>query len=178
MDEITTNSEIIDTQWIEKLAMDELSMDESGVIQFNDHLNPTHSLEESSIALVDEIREKLNAYVTVFNQHRGNSTETGKQIKIFKIANTVNDFMLFRNSLKLVIARREVDKVAIGFLSNSGGLFSARLHNQTQAHNMAHEITGTVGSFNNVVWTFNGEKLDVDAMVKHYFTEFVKHSAR
>ena len=39
----------VSTTWIESLALDELNMEESGIVNFNEHLNPIHYLEESSI---------------------------------------------------------------------------------------------------------------------------------
>jgi len=172
MDQKETNT--ISTTWIENLAMDELNMEESGVVFFNEHLNPNEYLEESSVNLVDEIRELFEIYVTKFNQFRGNQGS----IKIFKISNTVNDFMLFRNSLKLVVARRSPDVISIGFLSNTGGLYSARLNQDLPATAEAHELRAQLGAFNDIAWTFNGERINLDSMVKHYLTEFIKHSAR
>tara|TARA_B100001971_G_scaffold213155_1_gene245451 strand:+ start:29424 stop:29948 length:525 start_codon:yes stop_codon:yes gene_type:complete len=169
--------EKIDTTWVENLALDEINMEESGIVNINEHLNPLHFLEESSIAFVEELRDLFELYVTKFNQCRSDSSKQ-HQIKFFKISNTVNDFMLFRNSLKLVVARRSNDVITIGFLSNSGGLFAARLnHEETSSHKL-HEIRANVGTFNNIEWRFNGEKVDSHALVKHYLSEFIRHSAR
>lgn len=174
MDQNITN---ISTGWIENLALDEINMEESGVINFNEHLNPINLLEESSIDLMEQLRERFEIYATKFNEFRS-SKDNSRSIKIFKISNTINDFMLFRNSLKLVIARRSADVITIGFLSNSGGLFAARLNYESSATNKLHEIKAHVGPFNNITWRFNGEKVEIDALVKHYLTEFIKHSAR
>lgn len=167
----------VNTTWIENLALEELNMEESGVVQFNDHLNPQHLLEESGLQFIEQVREKFEIYINRFNMYRA-PNDSGFSIKIFKISGTVNDFMVFRNSLKLVIARRSVDVISIGFLSNAGGMFSARLNLNTPAINMAHEIKAHVGPFNEITWRYNGEILNIDTMVRHYLTEFVKHSAR
>lgn len=177
MEDFTSNSNTISTAWIEHLALDEINMEESGVINFNEHLNPTRLLEESSIEFMELLRERFEIYVTKFNELRGQNSSQ-RTIKIFKISNTVNDFMLFRNSLKLVIARRSEDVITIGFLSNTGGAFSARLNFQAESQNRLHEVKAHVGPFNNISWRFHGEPVDIDALVKHYLTEFVKHSAR
>ncbi len=165
------------TEWIEKLALDELNMEESGVVHFDDHLDIERILEESSLEVMNKIRDLVEVYITRFNQHRGSNGQ-GNQIKIFKISNTVNDFMLFRNSLKLVFARRSFDVITVGFLSNTGGLYSARLNKETPAENMAHEIRASVGPFNKITWRFKGDIVDLDALVRHYTTEFIKYSAR
>jgi hypothetical protein len=165
----------ITTGWIETLALEELNMEETGVINFSEHLNPVKLLEESSIQLMEELKERFEIYSTKFNEFRGNQSG---QIKSFKISNTVNDFMLYRNSLKLVVARRSEDIISIGFLSNTGGLFSARLNFEENPSSKIHEVKAHIGAFNKITWKFNGENVDVDALTRHYLTEFIKHSAR
>ena len=95
---------IISTKWIENLAFDELNMDEAGVVNFNEHLDPNNLLEEESISFMNQIRDLFEVYITKFNHCRGG--QAGAQIKIFKISNTINDFMLFRNSLRLIFSRK------------------------------------------------------------------------
>jgi hypothetical protein len=167
----------ISTKWIENLALEEINMEESGVINFSEHLEPARMLEESSIELMENLRERFEVYLTKFNEFRSNKNNTSA-IKIFKISNTVNDFMLFRNSLKLVIARRAADVINIGFLSNTGGLFAARLNYEPNSTKKLHEIKAHVGPFNTISWKFQGENVELDALVRHYLTEFIKHSAR
>lgn len=172
---ISKTNTTLTTGWIESLALEELNMEETGVINFSEHLNPVQLLEESSIQLMEELKERFEIYSTKFNEFRGNQ---GGQIKSFKISNTVNDFMLYRNALKLVVARRSEDVISIGFLSNSGGLFSARLNFEQAPTSKIHEIKAHVGAFNKITWQFNGESVDIDALTRHYLTEFIKHSAR
>lgn len=176
MDQSTHNE--ISTQWIENLALEELNMEESGVINFASHLDPMHMLESSSIEFVEKLKERFEIYVSKFNQLRTHQDDKTKTIKIFKISNTVNDFMLFRNSLKLVIARKSPDVISLGFLSNSGGLFAARLNFENSSQKKIHEIKAHVGPFNNIYWKFQGENVEIDSLVRHYLTEFIKHSAR
>lgn len=169
----------LNTNWIENLALEELSMEESGVIHLNEHLSPEILLEESSIEFMDQIRERLELYVNKFNQYRGSVGSSG-HIKIFKISNTVNDFMLFRNSLRLIFARKANDLITIGFLSGRDGIFSARLAGQekTDYHQSLHEVRAQIGPFNDIEWTFKGDEVKVDSMAKHYLSEFIRNSSR
>lgn len=173
-----THSAEITTKWIENLALEELNMEESGVININDHLNPIHLLEESSIDFMNQIRDLFEIYVNKFNEYRGGH-QTSPAVKTFKISNTVNDFMLFRNSLRLIFARKANDLISIGFLSNGKDLFAARM-NQSESFGASttHEIKAHLGPFNNISWRFQGEIVDIDALVRHYLAEFIKNSAR
>lgn len=164
--------------WIENLAMEEINMDESGIVNISGHLNPALLLEESSINLMNDIRDRLEAYMTKFNEYR-TSNNSNSTIKLFKISNTVNDFMLFRNSLRLIFARKANDCISIGFLANGKDIYGARLSfNDHFGSTNIHEIRAHIGAFNKITWRFNNEPVDIDAMVRHYLTEFIVNSAR
>jgi hypothetical protein len=163
--------------WVENLALEEVNMEESGIIRFNDHLNTQQLLEESSLNFVNRLKDRFEFYVSLFNQYRS-SKDNSRSIKIFRVSNTVNDFILFRNSLKLIVARRSMDVISIGFLSNSGGLFTPRTANEAQSVHAIHEIKAHVGPFNTISWRFQGEDVELESLVKYYMTEFVKNSSR
>lgn len=173
-----TPQKALKTDWIENLALEEINMDETGVIHMNDHLSPVYLLEESSIQFMDRLRERIELYVDKFNEFRG-TKGSGSQIKFFKISNTINDFMLFRNSLRLVFARKANDVVSIGFLTSGKDVFAARLSEQDLRQSISpHEIRAHIGPFNKITWQFQGEEVDVDALVKHYLSEFIRNSSR
>ncbi len=167
----------LSTKWIENLALEEINMDETGIVNFNNHVDPTMELEEASIELMEEIRELFEVYTTKFN-HLRNDYTNNKSIKMFKISNTVNDFMLFRNSLKLIVSRAASDVISLGFVSNSSGYYPARMNNGSGKENTAHEIRASVGPFNEIQWTFQGDKVNVSTLVKYYLTEFIRQSAQ
>ncbi|WP_372653278.1 hypothetical protein [Halobacteriovorax sp.] len=177
MDQINQQKDV-STKWIESLALEEINMEESGVVNFNDHLNPLHMLEESSIDYMDDLREKFEIFVSKFNEYRG-SHQSGSAIKIFKISNTINDFMLFRNSLRLIVARKAADLITIGFLANGKEVFSARLRSTDSTGSQGvHEVRAHLGPFNDITWRFNGEIIETEALVRHYLSEFIRNSAR
>lgn len=178
MIEQNSNYQISNYGWIENLALDEVNMDESGIVNINGHLNPTLLLEESSIAFMNDLRDRFEAYITKFNEYRGRNNSQAS-IKIFKISTTVNDFMLFRNSLRLVFARKANDVISIGFLANGKDIYGARLSfNDQFGSTTIHEIRAHLGPFNKITWRFNNEIVDVDALVRHYLTEFIINSSR
>ncbi len=166
------------TKWIEHLALEEINMDETGIVHINEHLDPNLLLEESSVDFMNALRDKFEVYSTVFNEYRG-THKAGSSIKIFKISNTINDFMLFRNSLRLMFSRRANDLISISFLVNGKDLFAPRLPNDDdRIASAGHEIRAHVGPFNKITWRFGGEVVDQDALVRHYLSEFIRNSAR
>ncbi|MDA9189756.1 hypothetical protein N9O57_02125 [bacterium] len=170
------DTETNSTKWIENLALEELNMDESGVIHFNDHLNPSFALEESSINFMNELRDKIDFYATRFNEYRGNQ-DSGNSIKIFKISNTINDFMLFRNALRLIISRKSDDLISINFIRGGVDLYSGKMRSQ-ELDGVGHEIRANIGAFNQISWKYEGDDINIDALVKHYLCEFIRNSAK
>lgn len=165
------------TKWIENLAIEEINMEETGMVEFSNPGSIEINLDESSIEVMEEIRELFEIFVTKFNQLRGNSANS-KAIKIFKISNTVNDFMLFRNSLKLIVSRKSPDLITVGFMTNSGGFFPTKTNSFSEPTQSIHEIRAHVGAFNEIQWTFQGEKINVISLVKYYLTEFIRLSSQ
>ena len=68
-------------------------MDEAGIVDFNEHLDPQAFLEEESIKFMNSIRDLFEVFITRFNECRGG--ELRRSDKSFKISNTVNDFYDF-----------------------------------------------------------------------------------
>jgi len=165
-------------EWIESLALEEINMDESGIVNINGHLNPEVLLDEESIKFMNNLRDLFEAYITRFNQCRGKSNSPFS-IKFLKISGTVNDFMLFRNSMRLIIARKSFDQISIGFLANGKDVYGARMSfNDSFGSTNIHEIRAHLGPFNKVTWRFNNEPVDLEALVRFYLTEFIVTSAR
>lgn len=176
MNDLTSHNEQSMT-WVENLAIEEINMAESGIIDIHEHLNPVSFLEESSINFMNDLRDRIEGFVARFNQYRGH--QTSSHIRIFKISNTVNDFMLFRNSLRLIFARRANDLIGIAFISNGKDLLAPRLRSEDPfGSEGVHEIRAHLGPFNKITWRFQGEIVDMEAMVQHYLTEFIKQSAQ
>lgn len=172
-----TSQNSISTKWIENLAIEEINMDETGIIDLDSHLDPSLYLEEASVELMNELRERFEIFVEKFNEYRG--IESNATIKIFKISNTINDFMLFRNSLRLIFSRRSSDVIQVNFMASGKDLYTARSSKRESTfQDNVHEIKAHIGPFNNISWLFDGEKIEIDPLVKHYLSEFIKNSAR
>lgn len=173
---INQNSREIETSWIEALALEELTMEESGYINFSESNEVEKVIERSSLEFISRLKDYFEFCVSQFNQYRLQH-ERGQAIKIFRIANTENDFMLFRNSLKLIVARKATDVISVGFLSNSGNIFSPRVPGDL-SQNAIHEIKAHIGPFNSVTWRYQGEIVEEKALVRYYLAEFIRNSCR
>lgn len=172
---IISDTSHLSQSWIEGLALEELNMDESGIIHINEHHNPIHMLEESSIHFMDGLKEQFELSVDKFNQYRGGASSNA-MIKVFKISNTVNDFMLYRNSLRLIITRKANDLININLVGNSPEAMGG--NNQQLNGQSGIDIKAHMGPFNQITWRFDGELVNLQAVVKYYLSLFIRHSAR
>lgn len=169
MDEITTNDQVtysLPTHWLEELVEKEKSWESSGIVDPLDSDDIQSALNTASIEFVDQLRWLFDTYVERFNTLRGPANPL-KHIKIFKIANTANDFILFRNSLKLMINRKNADVVSIG-------LFIGNTPISQQGH---HELKAHVGPFKKITWQIHGEEVDALALVQEYLSAFIRQSS-
>jgi hypothetical protein len=155
------------TSWLKSLVEQEKSWEASGVIDAAHHDDLSAALNQSSIDFVDNLKNLFDSYVQLFNELRG-SDGPNKQIKIFKIANTANDFILFRNSLKLIISRKNADVIGIGLF----------LGNTPTDQRYSHELKAHVGPFKKISWQIHGEDVDAQSLVQEYLTEFIKQSTQ
>src|SRR4051812_12524486 len=89
--------------WIHELARAEIHPEAEKLLQLGRSFDPQQQVEESTIRFLTEMREQFNEYARVFNAY----SEAGakfQEVKIYAVAQTAADFMVFRNQIKLLIS--------------------------------------------------------------------------
>jgi len=157
----------ISTTWLQNLVEQEKTWEASGIIDGTQNDDISNALNQSSIDFVDDLKHLFESYIHLFNELRGTEIPN-KQIKIFKLSNTANDFILFRNSLKLMVFRKNADVIGIGLFMGNTPI--------DQHH--SHELKAHVGPFKKISWQIHGEDVDPQALVQEYLTEFIKQSTQ
>ncbi len=167
--------------WINELARAEVHPDAEKLLQLGRAFDPQQLVEESTIDFLMELREHFNEFARLFNGY----SESGARyadVKIYSIAQTAADFMMFRNQIKLCVANAAHGVIQFAFaqhvrqtvavdgqqLQGTQSLGSQGQAGQTQ------DIMAQVGPFRDVYWTFQGEKVTPDQVAKFYFAEFVR----
>lgn len=168
--------------WIHELARAEVHPDAERLLQLGRSFDPQQMVEESSIDFLTELREQFNEHARVFNGYAENGTKF-QEIKVYSVAQTAADFMVFRNQIKLVISNAAHGVIQIGFAQHMrgalGGTFNGNLSNDGQmiaqsANSHAQDLLAQVGPFRDVHWTFQGEKVTPDQVARFYFAEFAR----
>lgn len=162
------------TAWIHDLARAEAHPDAERVLGLGSALDPHQLVEESTIQFLQELRERFNEYARVFNSY----SEAGARFaetKIYSVAQTPADFMIFRNQVKLVIANSAHGVIQISFAQHNRAIANFDGANpQSVQGPQAQELLAQVGPFRDVKWTYQGEKVNPEQIAKFYFAEFVR----
>ncbi len=168
--------------WLHELAQTEIHPDAEKLLQLGKSFDPQQLVEESSIQFLSELRETLTEYARIFNAY----SETGtrfQEVKVYGIAQSGADFMLFRNQIKLIFSNQVGGMIQITFAQHSRGTLavdgqdqsnSSELNSLTQQGIHSQEIMAQVGPFRDVFWTFQGEKVSPEQVGKFYFSEFAR----
>ena len=167
--------------WIHELARAEVHPDAERLLQLGGGgggFDPQQLVEESTIDFLSDLRDRFTEFARLFNGY----SETGakfQEVKVYSVAQTAADFMVFRNQVKLVIANAAHGLIQIGFANHTRN--PVAVNGQPTAGSPAasvsappQDLLAQVGPFRDVHWTFQGEKITPEQIAKFYFTEFVR----
>jgi len=162
--------------WIHELARAEVHPDAERLLNLNAANDPSQLIEESTVDFLTELREDFTEFTRVFNGY----SETGKifqEAKIFSVAQTASDFMIFRNQVKLVFSNNAHGSIHVSFSQHTAGAVSVNGQTtQGQEFGQPQDLMAQVGPFRNIFWTFHGEKVTPDQVARFYFPEFIRAS--
>lgn len=160
-------------QWIKQLVLAEQQMEESGIIDLSGDFDAQKHLHEESIDFLKDLKTTFIELSSAFNQLKG--SPMGK-IKIYGISNTTADFMLFRNSYKLIFSLASPGEVVIRFNHIGSSYIPGQKAHETSLN--TDTVTAEWGAYAQLIWKYNEHPVNLDYLVRYYMTRFVKESAR
>lgn len=150
-------------EWVHDLIKAEEQIEETGIVDFDNSLNPERFLVEQTLAYMSAIKSQLQEAVEIFNDSK--PTTVGK-IKVYDIAKTHADFMIFRNGYKLI------------FNFKKPGMICIKLHFMNTVYAEDENIEIRWGAFNDVIWMHKNQPIKVENLVRHYLVKFIRESIR
>ena len=153
-------------EWVEFLAKEEFHIEETGKLDLYHQTEEKQILSELTIQFLQDLRREFTDCIKVFNTYRGEQRNT---IKIYGIQGTQSDFLVFRNSLKLIVALERPGTVSLTFHTLAGGLKSGKKLESDL-------IEVTLGPFNEGIWKFKNQVVYAQSIVRYYLTEFIRNS--
>ncbi len=127
-------------------------------------------LQNATTSFLRQIKESFIDYVSAFNQLRGLSAGG---VKIYGIANTTADFMLFRNGYKLIFSSTIPGEIRIKFTHYNNNVSSISGVDQDLSD---ATLSARYGAFGEIIWTHKEQFVKIDFLSKYYMTLFTKQS--
>lgn len=173
--------------WIYELANAERLIEETGVVDFGADFDPERQMIGSALTFLNELRTYLSEMIETYNNLK---KDKQNQIKIYAIAKTPADFMLFRNGLKLAFTLKQPGLISIRAHSMTNNLpsYSTGLNHSyhfttetmlSNSNRNAEDVLEFVwGPFNEALWMYKGQPIKVEAVARFYFTKFIRETIR
>jgi hypothetical protein len=166
-------------EWIHELARVELNPEAESILGSPSSFDPRISVEESTLEFQSRLQELIQNYSKVFNAF----SDSGKRyadVKVFPLAQTASDFMLFRNQTKLVISKSAHGVIEISYSAHQRGVIptvpqgSQQGAGATTTQFPRHEIVADVGPFFDVRWMYHDREVTPEQVAKFFFADFIR----
>ncbi len=154
--------------WAARLAIDERQMERTGVVDFTNSYNKHELLKTRTLEFMTQLHKSFREHIEIFNESRNSSAQI---MRVYRVSNTEEDFMLFRNGVKLLVSGQRAGKVIFAFSQYLGQLFAP---SQTPTI----ELEAVWGPFDQLYWSYKGERVALLDVVRYFMTEFAKQSVR
>lgn len=165
--------------WIKELVKSEEQLEESGVVDLSLGLDSDKVLTQEAVKLLLKLKEDFIEVANGFNEMKGSPLG---RIKIYGIAKTHADFMLFRNGFKMIFYFKQPGIIGIRhhFLGTNYSPSNPTIpaHAGTIAAVEESLIEARRGAFHDLIWSHQGEPVRMEALVRYHFTLFVKESSK
>ena len=159
--------------WIHELARAEVHPEAEKLLQLGSSFDSQQLVEESTIGFLTELRDCFTQSVRTFNAYSEGNTRF-QEVKIYTIAQTVADFMIFRNQIKLVISNSAHGVIQLSYSHHQRASLAVNGQSQPRPLSPPQEILARLGPFRTVDWVFQGEKVSPEQVAKFNLTEFVR----
>lgn len=161
--------------WIKELVLAEQEMEAEGMVDLSFSQDSQKNLELESIQFLRDLKTAFTQACIEFNQLKGSQQAVGT-IKLYGVSKTMADFMLFRNSHKLIFSLIQPGVIQV----SSSQMPSVYVPGQdTQFFGgIQHILKAQWGPFEELRWTYNDAEIQIDHMVRYYLKLFVRNSLK
>ena len=165
-------------EWVKDLVRAEEQMEETGIVDLSIGFDNDRTLAQETLSLLQILKNEFIDAATAFNELKASALG---RIKIYGIAKTQADFMLFRNGFKMIFSLKEPGQISIRFNFLGPGFTPSALPSATQSsQNLMEEhlLVAKKGPFGEMIWTFQEKEIRIDSVVRYHMTLFIKESAK
>ena len=167
-------------QWIKELAEAEALVENDGLIESAQDLTTEQILLQESVRFLIDLKNEFQDVMAAFNEIRG---DVPGLVKLYGIAKTHADFMLFRHGYKLVATLKSpgVISIRVNFIPSSyvpatTGISPHNFHEKVIGEECL--IEARAGAFGEIHWTHQDIPVKIEYVVRYFFSLFPKESCR
>ncbi|NCN26899.1 hypothetical protein GW915_04930 [bacterium] len=161
-------SKVSDSKWAIHLALEERRMDREGSVDYHNSYRKHELLKAKTAEFMTSLQKNIRENAEVFNSSRQSAAH---HVHVYKVSRTEHDFMLYRNSVKLIVSAQQAGKIFFAFNQYLGDLFAP-------GRKPVFEIQASWGALDQLYWSYRGERLEKSDVVRFFFSEFVQQSYR
>lgn len=165
--------------WIRELVKSEEQMEEHGMIEMGVGVETERGLAMETLTYLQQLKNAFIETAQTFNELKGSALG---RLKIYGIAKTQADFMLFRNGFKMIFSMKQPGTVSIrfNFIGPSNFIPSQIPNMMNSTAPLMNEILieATPAAFGELVWSYQGQQAKIENVVKYHMSLFIKESAK
>jgi hypothetical protein len=174
---LETNLHTNANTWIRELVAADEQIEKSVMIDMNLGLDTQRILVNESIQFLLKLKNEFAESAAGFNELK--PSVLGR-IKIYGIAKTHADFMIFRNGYKMIFSIKAAGVISIRF-HFVGNMAIPQPNGSNEKVTIVMDeqlLEAKWGAFEEVLWTYKAQGFKIPYLVRHYLTLFIKDSAR
>lgn len=154
--------------WAAQLAFHERRLEKEGTADYGIPFRRQELLVDKTKEFARVLQHNFRKHVEHFNQARKSAAHA---IHIYKISRSDEDFLMYRNGVKLIVSAQRAGRITLSF-----NQFIAPM-SQTDKH--AHvELEAVWGPFDQLLWTYKGERVQMMDIVRYFVSEIAFQSFR
>jgi hypothetical protein len=152
--------------WAVDLAQTESRMERMGEVEYSNSFKKQELLKIQTAEFMSVLRQEFGRHIEIFNESRRSGAHA---VHLYRITNTEQDYMLFRNGVKLVVSGQRSGRILFAFNQFLGQIYATQ-------QNPHFELEAQWGPFDQLLWTYKNERVQVQDVVRFFLTEFVRQS--
>jgi hypothetical protein len=172
------DSQIDRWAWVRDLIKNEEQMENAGIIDLDQQCDIEKFLIKETSAVLSYFKTEILEASQLFNTLK---TSTIGKIKIYNIAKTNSDFMVFRNGYKMIFSMKKPGMIAIRFNFIGGLIDTANpTVSAASAQSVIEEnvLEAKIGAFGDLQWLHKEQTIKLTSVVKHHFSVFIRESSK
>jgi hypothetical protein len=154
--------------WASQLAFHERRLEKEGTVDYGLPFKRQEMLGEKTKEFGRLLQSTFRKQIEIFNQSRKSPAHA---IHIYRISRSDEDFLIYRNGIKLIISSQRAGRITLSF--------NQYLAPNSQSESLGHvELEAIWGPFDQLYWSYKGERVQLMDIVRYFLSELAFQSFR